>query len=218
MSDQPNPAAPDAPADGAPTPTEPTAVAPEAPKPPWGDDFDAEKAWQLVQNLRSDKERLQQRPALTDEQKAKLAEYDQVLESQKTAEQKAQDALVAAENRARSLVERAVRSEVKALAAEGFADPDDAAAFLDLSKYASGDDVDSASIKADLADLLARKPHLGKSPTTRTPAPNPAQGSSSAGSSEPSQLTRQDMARMTPEAIAEAMDAGRFRDVLAGRA
>lgn len=31
-------------------------------KPPWGDDFDAEKAWNLVKGLRSDKETLAKRP------------------------------------------------------------------------------------------------------------------------------------------------------------
>lgn len=162
----------------APAPAEPAAAAPEAP--PWGDDFDAEKAWKLVQNLRSDKDKLASRPVLTDEQKTRLAEYDKVLESQKTAEQRAQEAAAAAEKRVESLVTRAVQAEVKALASTGFADPEDASAFLDLKKYATADgDVDTAAITADLADLLARKPHLGKSPAT-TPGmkPNPAQGSS----------------------------------------
>jgi hypothetical protein len=172
------------PASGAtepPKPTEPAAAAPVA-TPPWGEDFDAEKAWGLVQGLRSDKEKLQKRPTLSDDDKAKLDAYDKVLESQKTAEQKAQDAAAAAETRVKSLIGRAVQAEVKALAADGFADPSDAAAFLTLDKYATADgDVDTEAIKADLADLLVRKPHLGKSPTTRVPAPNPAQGGSGGG-------------------------------------
>jgi thioredoxin-like negative regulator of GroEL len=171
------PAAPAATTPTAPAPTEPAAAAPEAP--PWGADFDAEKAWKLVQNLRSDKDKLATRPVLTDEQKTKLAEYDKVLESQKTAEQKAQEAAAAAEKRVESLTTRAVQAEVKALAATGFADPEDASAFLDLKKYATADgDVDTAAITTDLADLLARKPHLGKSPATPGMKPNPAQGSS----------------------------------------
>src|SRR5690348_4713958 len=116
MSEQPISPAPEttSPVAEAPKPTEPAAAAPEAPegsKPPWGDDFDAEKAWTLITNLRAEKKA----PRLSDEDKAKLAEYDKILESQKTAEQKAQEALAAAEQRAASLVERSVRAEVKAL-------------------------------------------------------------------------------------------------------
>lgn len=219
MSEQPTAPEATTPAADAPKPTEPAAAAPEAPKPPWGDDFDAEKAWTLVQNLRNDKENLQKRPTLTDEQKSKLAEYDKVLEGQKTAEQKAQDALAAAEKRAESLFERSVRAEVKALASDGFADPEDAAVFLgDLKKYASGEDVDTASIKSDLADLLARKPHLGKSPTNRAPAPNPAQGSSANGATEPTQLTQADVQRMYAakdyDGIEKAREEGRLNTVL----
>lgn len=74
---------------------------------------------------------------------------------------------------------RAVKAEVKAAAAE-FADPEDAAAFLDLSAYTSDDgEIDTEAISADLADLLERKPHL-KRPTTApkapTPRPDPGQG------------------------------------------
>jgi len=87
-----------------------------------------------------------------------------------------------AEERASKLLTRAVTAEVKA-AASGFADPDDAAAFLDLSKYATSDgDVDTEAVRTDLAALLVRKPHLGKTPGSRLPAPNPAQGSSGNGS------------------------------------
>lgn len=171
------------PADIAPKAQEPAAATPEpaSEAPPWGDDFDAEKAWNLVQNLRADKEKLQQRPTLSDEQKTKLSEYDRLVEASKTELERAQEAAKQEAERASSLLSRAVKSEVKALA-QGFADPEDAAAFLDLGKYATGDgDVDTESIKADLADLLQRKPHLGKSPDSRLPAPNPAQGSSSQG-------------------------------------
>lgn len=217
MSVQPTDPAPVAttPAPEAPKPTEPVATAPEAP--PWGEDFDAEKAWKLVQNLRADKESLSKREALTPEQKAKLSEYDKVLESQKTAEQKAQDALAAAEKRAGSLIQRAVKAEIKALA-DGFADPEDAVAFLSDKNYASGDDVDTASIKTDLADLLARKPHLGKSPANRVPAPNPAQGASGGGAQNVAQLSETDVKRMYAErdydGIAKAQAEGRLSGLL----
>jgi hypothetical protein len=95
----------------------------------------------------------------------------------------AQEAASNSEKRAAALVDRAVRAEIKAMAADGFADPEDAAAFLDLSKYAKDGDIDTSAIKADLGDLLARKPHLGKTPISRPPAPNPAQGAGEASAS-----------------------------------
>lgn len=81
--------------------------------PPWGDDFDAERAWTLVQNLRADKDKLQgEKDTLTTE----LATERQARED---AEKAAKDAdpegkLSAAEKRAadaeRSLwTERALR-------------------------------------------------------------------------------------------------------------
>lgn len=159
---------------------EPAAAAPAAP--PWGDKFDPETAWTLVQNLRADKERLTKRPALTDEQKQKLSEYDRLVEASQTELEKAQAAAKANEERAQALVTRATKAEIKALASE-FADPSDAVAFLAGKKYAGDDgEIDTDQIKADLADLLKSKPHLGKQPTSRVPAPNPAQGTSAAGS------------------------------------
>lgn len=87
-----------------------------------------------------------------------------------------------AEKRMQALTERAVRSEVRALAAEGFKDSADAIAFLDLSAYVDDDgEIDSERIKADLADLLERKPHLAKAaaePEKRRPAPDMTQASS----------------------------------------
>ncbi|MFF4536550.1 hypothetical protein [Streptomyces aureus] len=75
---------------------------------------------------------------------------------------------------------RAVKAEVKAAAAE-FADPEDAAAFLDLSTYTSDDgEIDTEAISADLEALLERKPHLRKAaasePKRPAPKPDPGQG------------------------------------------
>jgi hypothetical protein len=59
---------------------------------------------------------------------------------------------------------RIIRSEIKALAASQFADPEDALPFLKVDDYDVDDDgdVDVAHIQADLAALLKRKPHLAK--------------------------------------------------------
>ena len=214
MSDQTVPTPADvAPAPAAPAPPEPAAAAP-ADTPPWGDDFDAEKAWKLVQNLRSDKEKLQKRPALTDEQKTKLAEYDRLVEASQTELEKAQAAAKTNAERAQALVTRATQAEIRALASE-FADPSDAVAFLADKKYAGDDgEIDTEQIKADLADLLTRKPHLGKQPTPRVPAPNPAQGSSASGAAGASQLTQDQLDGMTPEQIVQARKEGRLNRIM----
>ena len=114
---------------------------------------------------------------------AKAAEFDKVAEAKKTAEERALEQAQQAQARADQLLQRAVRSEIKALASEKFADPDDPGGFLDATRYINGDgDVDTDAIRADLDDLLARKPHLGKpDPGPRNPAPNRAQGTSGNG-------------------------------------
>jgi hypothetical protein len=59
---------------------------------------------------------------------------------------------------------RILRSEIRALAADVFADPQDAVLNLNLDDYEVDDEgsVPERRIKADLADLLKRKPHLAK--------------------------------------------------------
>lgn len=223
MSEQPNTPAPEAPKPEAPKPAEPGAPAPQGDtKPPWGsnEEFNPQKAWDLIQGLRSDKERLSKREALTDEHKSKLAEYDRLAEASKTELQKAQEAAQSNAQRAQALLDRAVQAEIKALANQ-FADPEDAHVFLDVKKYAGKDgDIDTAAIQADLADLLTRKPHLGKSPESRTPAPNPAQGSSGGGASGPSQLSEADVQRMYAAkdyaGIEKARQEGRLSNLLGG--
>lgn len=111
-----------------------------------------------------------------------LAEYNKLLESQKTAEQKATDAAQAAEQRAAAAIARAVKSEIRAFASDTFADPDDAATALDPTEFVNENgEIDTEGIKRELADLLERKPHWGKGDGTaaaRRPAPDRSQGSS----------------------------------------
>ncbi|MBQ1164912.1 hypothetical protein KBZ21_43805, partial [Streptomyces sp. A73] len=75
------------------------------------------------------------------------------------------------------------------LAANEFADPEDAAAFLSLDGYVSDDgEVDAEQIRAALKALLKAKPHLAKPADTgpRRPAPDRSQGSSGNGNRTPS--------------------------------
>ncbi|WP_431903653.1 hypothetical protein [Nonomuraea sp. bgisy101] len=87
----------------------------------------------------------------------------------------------AAEQRAQALIERTVRAEIKAAAADAFADPSDAAAFLAAESYVGDDgEIDAEQIKKDLADLLERKPHLAKA-KRNGPKPDPSQGAKPGG-------------------------------------
>ncbi|MCW2904918.1 MAG: hypothetical protein JWO67_7183 [Streptosporangiaceae bacterium] len=90
----------------------------------------------------------------------KLAEFE---DADKSEKDRLADKAARAEERMGVLQQRVVKAEVRALAAEEFADPTDAAAFLDLSKYAGDDgEIDGDAIASDLADLLEAKPHLRK--------------------------------------------------------
>jgi hypothetical protein len=106
---------------------------------------------------------------------AKVAEFE---DRDRTDLEKATAVADAAGKRAEAATARAVRAEVKALAAAGFADPDDASAFLDLAKYADGGgEIDTGAIQADLTALLERKPHLARpADGPRGPRPDPSQG------------------------------------------
>lgn len=153
--------------------------------PPWGEDFDADKAWSLIQNLRADKERLSARETLTPEQKSQLEEYGRLVEASRTDQERQAEELNRWQADAQRWRSEAVNARVQALAATDFADPSDAVGAVDTSKYLdAGGQIDEAAIKADLAAVLERKPHWRRSPdgpTTpapRVPAPHQAQGAS----------------------------------------
>ncbi|MFI6813762.1 hypothetical protein ACIBG7_15180 [Nonomuraea sp. NPDC050328] len=110
-----------------------------------------------------------------DELAAKVAEFE---DRNKSEAEKLAARAEQAEQRAQAATARAVKAEVKALASDAFADPTDADLLGDLSKYATDDgNVDTVQIKADLDELLERKPHLRKQAGPRTPRPDPSQGS-----------------------------------------
>lgn len=105
MPDDPNPDAPEPQAD--PDDTPPDAPKDDAkPAPPWGsdDEFNPEKAWKLIQDLRKDKERLK---PLAD--KAKELEDASKTEGERLAEQAAEAAA-----RAEAAERRALLAEARA--------------------------------------------------------------------------------------------------------
>jgi len=112
--------------------------------------------------------------------------------------------------------DRILRSELKAAATGKMADPTDAALYLDLSTFDVSDDgdVDSDALAEAIADLIARKPHLGVAKQNRFDggADQGAKGKDS----KPAQLTQADLARMSPAEIVKAQNAGQL-DQLSGR-
>lgn len=143
--------------------------------------------------------------ALQAKLEGKESEHQQALEAQRV-----KDEAIAAAN------QRILSAEIRAAAAGKLNDPSDALAYIDPTSFEVGEDgsVDSAAISAAIADLVTKKPYLA------------AQGSRFQGSADggarkddtrPAQLTRADMARMTPQQIDDAFKKGQFSDLLAGK-
>lgn len=152
-------------------------------KPPEGkqaDAFDAKRAQEKIRKANQEAAGLRKRLKEL-EPLAKRAQEAE--DAQKTEVQRLQDRLDAAEKRGAQFRGRAVKSEVRAMAADMFADKTDPEAHLDLDAYIGDDgEIDSDRIKADLQDLLERKPHLAKAkldtqPQRRKPAPDRTQAS-----------------------------------------
>lgn len=154
--------------------------------PPWGSDaeFNPEKAWGLIQGLRSDKEALQQRAFGTAEEfaaaKQAMDQLRTIEDSAKSDLERANESLSRWQADAQKWRDQAVRAQVQALATD-FVDPSDAASALqDTSRYIdAGGQLNTDQIKRDLAEVLSNKPHWRKqdaAPTPRAPMPNPSQG------------------------------------------
>ncbi len=80
----------------------------------------------------------------------------------------------------------------------------------DLHEFLVGDDEEVVRAKAQ--KLMAA---TAAATGPRSPAPDPTQGAKQGAGKD--QLTRADMARMTPQEIVAAQEAGRFDDLMAGR-
>jgi hypothetical protein len=89
-------------------------AAPATPAPPWGsaENFDAGKAWSLIEGLRADKERLSARPALTEQQQTQLNEYNALVEASKTEAQRTQEALAATQRERDDAAAEALRLRI----------------------------------------------------------------------------------------------------------
>jgi hypothetical protein len=94
----------------------------------------------------------------------------------------------------------------------------DSATFL--AKAAALDPTDVDGLKAAMTEAVTANPRLGAAPESRTPAPNPAQGSSGGGAGGPSQLSEADVKRMYDAkdyaGIEKARQEGRLSKLLGG--
>lgn len=113
---------------------------------------------------------------------------------------------------------RILRSEIRSIATGKLSDPKDALVYLagDITagKFEVDDDgnVDEDEIAAAIDDLLKKKPYLAAQGGKRFQGGG--DGGARNGGSKKSQLTKEDMKKMTPEAIVTAKDAGRFDELL----
>ncbi|MER5312681.1 hypothetical protein ABT034_33465 [Streptomyces sp. NPDC002773] len=162
-------------------PHEPEAAQEADGKDPWSDPAAARKE---IEKLRREAagHRTKVRELEPLAAKAKELEDAQKTEAERLAEQ-----LAAERERATSATRTAVTAKVEALAANTFADPTDAAGALNPTDYVDDSGaIDTDRIKADLADLLQRKPHWAKAlEGPRRPAPDRTQGSSGNGNRTP---------------------------------
>ena len=142
------------------------------------DTFDPKRAEAKIRKANSEAANLRKRLKELEPLAAKARELE---DAQKSETERLQGQLAEAETRVERMRSRAVRSEVRALAAAAFADATDPEAHLDLSAYVSDDgEIDTDQIKTDLEELLERKPHLGKpkpEQERRRPAPDRTQAS-----------------------------------------
>ncbi|MFB4320665.1 hypothetical protein [Actinomadura sp. 21ATH] len=195
-------------------PTEPTAE-PEAPEQdpqepaeqPADDDKPLGAAGEKA--LQAEKEKRKKAAAELREAKAELERLrngdDKVAEAAREAER----AAIAKAN------SRILRAEIKAAAAGRLANPALAVKLLDLDQFEVSEDgdVDPDEIASAIGKLLKDEPYLaaqgGKSRFQGT-----GDGGSRKGNGRPSQLSREDLKRMSPEAIVKAKAEGRLNEAL----
>ncbi len=164
-------------------PAAPPADAPVDPPSDTDDDQAAELAkWKAMARKHETNAKAKEREAKANAAAAK--ELAALKAAQLSEAEKVAAAKDAAEKRAAAAVERAVRAEVRALAADDFADPSDAVDAIRAAEYVDADgEIDLDAIKAKLADLLEAKPHWKKPDpapkpvaTPPKPKPDPSQG------------------------------------------
>ena len=124
--------------------------------PPWGDDFDAEKAWNLIQGLRADKTALQTKVSEIETERDTLATAAQAAEdAKKSDEQKLADRLADAEKAANEAKRELAITRVRAK----HSIPDEYADFL------TGATEEELQAQAEKLAALGKPPAPAEDPT-----------------------------------------------------
>lgn len=181
----PAPVAPEAPQAQPPAaPEQPAPPAQPDTRPPWekaGVEFDPEKAWQLIQNVKGE---LTEYKTRTD---PIVAEREQLRRASQSDLDRANEDLGKAHATAETWRTQAIRAKAEALAAGRFVDTETALALIgDVSAFATDDGIDLPRLTARLDQLAADKPFLVAAPP-QPPGftPNRAQGQSGTGGAVP---------------------------------
>lgn len=137
---------------------------------------------------------------------------DAMSDAEKQIEQARKEAAEAARSEVLTEVRgKRLQTEIRAAATGKLADPEDAIAFLATDDL---DPDDPAAIGEAIDGLLERKPHLKAGATQATPGDIDQGARDSDGIR---QLTRDDIALMSPDQIDAARVKGQLRDLLAGK-
>lgn len=150
------------------------------------------------------------------ERDAKIAELEAKVNGTEAEYQKAQEAQRVKDEALQAANRRILKAEVRAAAAGKLNDPADALAHIDLSSFEVGDDgaVDSDAIGSAISDLISKKPYLAAQGSRFEGG---ADGGARKDATGPTQLTREDMKRMSPEEIDRAHREGRFSTLLGSK-
>jgi alanyl-tRNA synthetase len=150
------------------------------------EEFDADRAKAKIHSANNEAANLRKRLKALEKQNSELkplAEKARKAEQENMTEvERLRAELTQRDEREAKTSARAVKSEIRAAAADLFADKTDPESYLTLSSYVDDEgEIDTTQIETDLTELLERKPHLGKpkaDPPRKRPAPDPTQASS----------------------------------------
>lgn len=148
-------------------------------KPPWGEDFDPQRAWSLTQNLRGDKEKLQTQIADLQTQLDEL-KNKQLTDDERATKEAIEKAKADAEAAVKAeLGPKYLASELKSIAAGVIRDQDQLKSFMamvDPTKFVGDDgDIDEDKVMGHLTALYVgrdepkRPPNWGQYSGTQAP-------------------------------------------------
>lgn len=146
----------------------------DAPKPPWGSDeeFDPQRAWNLIQNLRGD----------LDKAKPVLDEHERLRRASMEEQDRLREDLDKTAARESTWRDQAIRAQAEAMAAGKFISTKAAVAMIgDLSVYGTDEGIDIPKLQARLEQLADEEPNLVVPQGRQGFAPNRGQGQPGAG-------------------------------------